>query len=427
MSTKSDIRRHLARDYDEPIRDPIWSHIYLSRGLKAVLSTRELQKITGIKQLGPTYLVYPGATHTRFNHSLGVFELAKRLITALLRFETDDLISPEGVRAFLCASLLHDLGHYPYAHSLKELPLHDHEALTGRTILTTPLGDTIRNRVEVDPEMVAAIVDLDADYRESHELRLYRRLLSGMLDPDKLDYLTRDAYFCGVSYGVQDVDFVLSKIRYDRTEGVIFDAQGLPAIENVLFSKYLMYRTVYWHKAVRSATSMIKKAVHSAMQAGLLDPEQVYGIDDEEFVRLLARINLPACRLVGYVAERNLHKMVVERPVEEMQGTCARLSDLFVRSEAETRIASLLSDMLGRKISGESIVIDIPESISFEVDLKIVRNGRLLPFVESGSVFGQQVVSGFERSLRTIRVFVAPDVAAEIDDPSIIVGCLENP
>ena len=140
-----------------------------------------------------------------------------------------------------------DLGHFPYAHSLKELPLEDHESLTARIVLDTPLAHVIATDAHADPEMIAKIVDTDLDDRNSKEIAIYRKILSGVLDPDKLDYLSRDAYFCGVPYGVQDVDFIISKLRYHQSEGLVLDEQGMHAVENVLFSKYLMYRSVYWH------------------------------------------------------------------------------------------------------------------------------------------------------------------------------------
>ena len=113
MSEAEKILEHLENDYTEPIRDPVWKH--------------------RIRQLGPAALVYPGATHSRRNHSLGVFHIARRMITTLVRKNTDVDITLDGVKAFLCAALLHDIGHYPFAHSLKDLGLIAHETLRSST------------------------------------------------------------------------------------------------------------------------------------------------------------------------------------------------------------------------------------------------------------------------------------------------------
>ncbi len=118
---KRTVLNHLHNDYTEPIRDPVWKNIYLSGSLLEVTKDRCFQKLNRIKQLGPAYLVYPGATHTRLNHSLGVFALAHRLIKHLVAFDDVRELSVEGVKSFLCAALLHDLGHYPFAHSLKDI------------------------------------------------------------------------------------------------------------------------------------------------------------------------------------------------------------------------------------------------------------------------------------------------------------------
>ena len=140
MNRKAAILDHLDKDYSEPIRDPLWKHIHLSPGLMELVASGPFQKLSRIKQLGVANLVYPGATHTRFSHSLGVFHLAKRMIRSLLRNEESDLLSLEGVKSFLCAALLHDLGHFPFTHSLKELSLRDHEALTAEIVTSSPIS-----------------------------------------------------------------------------------------------------------------------------------------------------------------------------------------------------------------------------------------------------------------------------------------------
>ena len=332
MKEREKIRDYLAYEFTDPIRDPLWNHIYLSPALKKVVATTAFQKLAGIKQLGPTYLVYPGATHTRLNHSLGVFSLARRVMRALVSFDTAGEFTEIGVRSFLCAALLHDLGHFPYAHSLKELPLKDHECLTALGVLDTPLARVIDADAHADPEMVAKIVDTTIDDHHSREIAVYRKILSGVLDPDKLDYLSRDAYFCGVPYGVQDIDFIISKLRYHRSEGLVLDEQGLHAVENVLFSKYLMYRSVYWHKAVRIATAMIKKAIYLAISSGRIQPEDLYGLDDNEFFSRYGDKRFSYAGLINGVIQRQFYKSVWEMPFEPGNSFHERLKDLDTRA-----------------------------------------------------------------------------------------------
>ena len=238
---KQTIIRHINEDYTVPVRDPLWKHIYLTPGLRELMNDPEFQKLGRIRQLGPAALVYPGATHTRLNHSLGVFFLARRILKTPLYSADCPLITLEGARAFLAASMLHDIGHFPHAHSFKELPLKDHEVLSGELIRESGIRHIIKEKIGSDPDLTAAIIDSSIPDRGNDELVFFRNILSGVLDPDKLDYLNRDAYFCGVPYGIQDIDFVISQIR-PTSSGIGLTSKGVTAIENILFSKYLMYK-----------------------------------------------------------------------------------------------------------------------------------------------------------------------------------------
>jgi len=408
MNRKAEILRHLDEDYEEPIRDPLWKHVRLSRELMELVGSAPFRKLSRIKQLGVTHLVYPGATHSRFSHSLGVFHLAKRMIRSLLRDEETDFLSIEGVKSFLCAALVHDLGHFPFTHSLKELPLRAHESLTAEIVVSSPIADVVAGKIGANPRTVAAIVDPDLDAGKDREIVFFRGLLSGVLDPDKLDYLNRDAYFCGVPYGVQDTDFVLERIHPHPARGISLDASGVPAVENVLFSKYLMYRAVYWHKTVRIATAMIKKALVLALKDGALAPEDLYGLDDEDFFRTIGSKDFPSFALLRKVAARDLYKTVAEIPFDDRDPRLARLEDLDERSKVEESLARLFS------VPSDGALLDIPERISFEVDLPIrVPGGALREYAEAGSVFTPPVVEGFVRTLRVVRLALPREASPE--------------
>ena len=293
MGEREKVLDHLHNDYTEPVRDPVWKHIRISRPLLRVAEHAQFQKLDRIRQLGPAYLVYPGATHTRRSHSLGVFHVARLMMTSLSRRGTDAPITLAGVKSFLCACLLHDIGHYPFAHSLKDLAVEAHEEIAAREI-TGALSAVIRTELGVDPAFVAAIISRGASPPGMPDVDFYQRILSGVLDPDKLDYLNRDAYFCGVPYGIQDVDFILEEIFPDKNTGVAISPKGITALEDILFSKYLMYKTVYWHKTVRIATAMIKKAVAMGLADGAITRSDLYGLDDEEFFAHFSSSRYPA-------------------------------------------------------------------------------------------------------------------------------------
>jgi hypothetical protein len=434
MDERTRILDHLENDYTEPIRDPVWKHIYVSPGLLKIIEHPRFQKLTRIRQLGPASLVYPGATHTRFCHSLGVFHLSRRMIVSLARHgkgrEGSGIgLTLDGVKAFLCAALLHDIGHYPFAHSLKDLNVEAHEVLTGRLILGEMSG-VIRAGLGIEPEMVAAIVDGNIDIRGIETIGIYRKILSGALDPDKLDYLNRDAFFCGVPYGIQDLDFILDDIFPNPEMGISISGKGVTALENALFSKYLMYKTIYWHKTVRIATAMIKKAICMGLTAGAIRREDLYGLDDGEFFSGFGPSRFPGFSLISDVGRRELHKQVYRIPFHDEWPSHCALEDVMTRLDVERRIAGEAGAVLGRRVPEEDVVIDVPERISFDIDIA-VRGGEegvaLCPRItRPASLFSDRGEEDFPRSLRCISVAVRrnPDLLSMLAgyDFSAIMG-----
>ncbi len=404
MTEAQSIITHLDAEYTEPIRDALWRNINISPGLKTIIQHPLFLKLGRIKQLGPAFLVYPAATHTRLAHSLGVFHIAKRIIHSLIHSPQCPPLTLEGVKAFLCGCLLHDLGHFPFAHSLKELPLRSHENLTAELILNSSLVTLIRDNVKTEPEWVASIIDLSMKAEDNPEILFYRQLLSGVLDPDKLDYLNRDAFFSGVPYGVQDIDFIIDRIEPHPKAGIAINAQGLPAVENILFSKYLMYRSVYWHKTVRIATAMIKKGVYLELERRTITTTDLYNIDDQQFFHKFGPNDSPSCSLITDVAKRNLFKSIYEIPFEPKNDFHRQLTDLSTRYRVEKELAERLGENRIANVDCTSVIIDIPEPISFEIDMPIDFNGEYVPFSESKSVFSIPVVQGFTKSLRMLRV-----------------------
>jgi hypothetical protein len=248
---------------------------------------------------------------------------------------------------------------------------------------------------------------------EDRELLFYRKLLSGCLDPDKLDYLNRDARYCGVPYGAQDVDFILSRLYPHRERGADIESRGIPSVESILFSKYLMYRTVYWHHQVRSATAMIKKALLGGLEGGIIAPEELYNLDDQSLFALMreragkngreksgggARSLLA---LAEAVREGRLYGMAAEFPFREADH--AGLRCIENRSRYEESLAGEFR-AAGVPIGSGDIIIDVQEPVSFETGLYVRDEGCF--FGESSSAFGAETLSSFVRSLYVIRIFV---------------------
>jgi HD superfamily phosphohydrolase len=321
-----------------------------------------------------------------------------------------DKLSREGVMSFLCACLLHDLGHFPYTHSLKELPLRSHESLTGSVILSEPMKSLV-GACGADPVLTAAIVDKElaaGTGGADGELLFYRKLLSGCLDPDKLDYLNRDARYCGVPYGAQDVDFILSRLYPDPERGADIDSRLIPNVEALLFSKYLMYRTVYWHRQVRSATSMIKKALINCLESGEIAKEELYNLDDQSLFALLR--GKTSYDLVESVWNGGLFTAVAEIPFNEADHAC--LKDIRGRSRREEMLAEGFRNAGVPLLPGD-LIIDVPEPISFETGLFVLdENCR---FTESSSAFKPETLLSFVKSLYTIRIFVNNKFSGKVE------------
>jgi HD superfamily phosphohydrolase len=226
-----------------------------------------------VRQLGHAFLVYPGATHSRFEHALGAYHLT-RLALASLEERAELAPTSEDDRvAVRLAALLHDIGHYPFSHGLEEAGFPSHEALGVAKLSQGELGAILANLG------IAGLADRVGDLIRGRSTSPLQGLISGSLDLDKIDYLSRDARMCGVPYGAVDVDRLLAALTLVETDEGCWEVgvleKGISALESLLFAKYQMYRNVYWHHAVRSATCMFKRAVRRAASAGLLRADEI--------------------------------------------------------------------------------------------------------------------------------------------------------
>ena len=292
------------------LRDPIWNNIRIEGPYLRLLDTPAFQRLRYVRQLGLAHLVYPGATHSRFEHALGAYHLAQETVRILRETSADAGVPELDGRIVVAAALLHDIGHYPFSHALEELGVPHHETVAGPLITEGAVGDILRSEFAADaPERILALVR-----GESQEP--LQGLISGSIDLDKIDYLKRDAMNCGVSYGEVDVDrlrhaLVLVTDPATGRRAVGLKERGLSALESLLFAKYQMYRNVYWHHAVRSATAMYKRLVEDALQDGALDALRLAHFTDEGLLHALDRGNRP---LVSAIRERRLFKRALEVP-----------------------------------------------------------------------------------------------------------------
>jgi HD superfamily phosphohydrolase len=237
---------------EKVFKDPVHRYIHVrDKVIWDLIGTKEFQRMRRIKQLGTTFLTFHGAEHSRFSHSLGVYEIVRRIIDDIFagRPEWND----EDRLLALCAALLHDLGHGPFSHSFEKVFDFDHEDFTRRIIL----GETEVNQVLVKvsgdfPKKVAEVI------AKTSEKKLVISLISSQIDADRMDYLQRDAYFTGVSYGHFDMERILRVMR-PREDQVVIKKSGMHAVEDYIMSRYQMYWQVYFHPVSRSAEVILTK------------------------------------------------------------------------------------------------------------------------------------------------------------------------
>src|SRR6185295_15683301 len=243
------------------IRDPLWNNIRVEPLALELIDTPVFQRLRYVRQLGLAFLVYPGAGHSRFEHALGAYHLA-RLALAILS-ERGDLknIDPSLQAEVKAAMLLHDIGHYPFSHALEEIGAPNHEEVARPMITEGAVAKLLRK--ELGAKAPERIMDLICGKSDSP----LQGLISGSLDLDKIEYLRRDALMCGVPYGEIDEERLLNAMTVVEGKVIGIREKGLSAVESLLFAKYQMYRNVYWHHAVRSATAMYKRLVSDSIDA----------------------------------------------------------------------------------------------------------------------------------------------------------------
>jgi uncharacterized protein len=399
------------------IRDPLWDTIRVDGAARGIIDSPQFQRLRYIKQLRHAHLVYPGATHTRFDHAVGVHHLARRALAVLS--ERGDLVHvpPADCALIPLAALLHDIGHYPFSHALEELqpdliPGH-HEQLVGRFL--------------VQPALQQALCSVAADAPAGIE-RLIRGesgnplqgLVSGSLDLDKIEYLKRDARFCGVPYGEVDVDRLLHALAVvtDPATGrpeVGVHEKGVAALESLLFAKYQMFRNVYWHHAVRAATVLYKRIVAEALAGRLVSGEDLVGATDEGLMHLLEARSAGSggeaaeCVLTGIHAlrGRSLPKRAGEVSAGELDaggGGEWLETDSSLKRAAEDAIAREL------QLPAGAVYLDFPaKPAMFGLNLLLLRRSgeviRLGPAGRSGLIGLPRIADELYRSARVLRVY----------------------
>jgi len=398
---------------DEIFRDPLWNNIRVDPVALRLVDSRAFQRLRYIRQLGLAYLVYPGASHSRFEHALGAYHLARRTLSLFTERELTAGVDADECRIARYAALLHDIGHYPFSHALEEIGALHHEEVARPLITEGEIAGILREELgEHAPERIMELI-------RGRSTSPLQGLISGSLDLDKIEYLKRDAFMCGVNYGDIDADRLLDSLTLvdDPDTGaqrVGISEKGLSALESLLFAKYQMYRNVYWHHAVRSATAMYKRLVESALSAGSLDAGTLAAFTDEGLLHALAEHS--PTPLLAALRERRLYKRAFECPAAELPPDIGE----WIADDRQlvVRVEDQLAAELGMK-PGE-VLLDYPmktQMLGLDIPVRR-RNGsvrRLTAAGWEGAVNLPKLSEDLYGSARWLRVFTATRIPVPRD------------
>lgn len=386
------------------IHDSVHGSVKVEGIFLELLQRPEIQRLQGVHQLGLAYYVFPGANHTRLEHSLGTYHMAKTMAAALELDKQDS-------RTVCAAALLHDLGHAPYSHTLEEVV----ENTTGLDHMNTTC-DLIKGKIKIVPEEYLAVMGepapiaemleaegisatevcelIAASHNEAHNGQTYfdttdgqgtfrektylKDMISGPLDVDQMDYLQRDAYYTGVAHGTIDVDRLMQTVAVVHG-GLAIDKSGLVAIEGLMVARSLMYTSVYFHKTVRIAEMMLCKAIEAA-PAAVLDDAHLH--TDAQLSFALKNSGGDSTRIMTMLDYRRLYKKALTETVsalsEDQRKELSELSEYKKRKQKEHEIA----DRAG--VPHTHVALDVPsksvllaELTVGKTDVPILDNGRV--------------------------------------------------
>ncbi|HUT00115.1 MAG TPA: HD domain-containing protein [Candidatus Thermoplasmatota archaeon] len=386
------------------VRDPIHGDIKITGCLVDLLETPEVQRLHNIKQLGFAHLVFPGAHHTRFEHSLGCSMIASQIADILALKEREK-------KLLTCAAQLHDIGHGPFSHTLESILIQrfgvDHVDLTEKLILgeydvldekekqfiSAPSVHEILDKHHVNKKEIVDII------RGKLSKKSYlSQLLNSTIDVDQLDYLMRDAYYTGVAYGMIDLQRLLRTMMIYKGNLTMM-RKGVSVVENILMARALMYSSVYFHKTVRIPELMLSKALEEIPDA---EPFEFFRMTDAEIMVSLKTMGRFQQEIITRLKYRDLFKQayavsLLDLHKEEMK-VVKLLGDVSNRRQKEHE----LEDVFG--IPKGHIIIDLPQPELLRAEPRI--NNTDIQVIDRNKI---KSLDDFTPIAKAIRSRIAPD------------------
>lgn len=407
-------------------RDPVHGFIEVRPWERKIIDSQPFQRLRGIKQLALTYLVYHGAEHTRFGHSIGVMHLASRAFRSATT-KNEVLFSKERLdwyeQILRLIGLTHDLGHAPFSHG-SELVFpegQEHEDFTEVIVLNTEVADYINeigsefvakygDEFNITPELICSI------YRGKNitnpDFIFLKKFVDSELDCDKMDYLLRDSLYCGVSYGKYDIDRLISCLTTYKRDNNVFlavDKRGLYAFEEFVLARYFMFVQVYFHKTRRFLDRMLVNYLLELLPDGRY-PESIADYLEWDDARVWNMIRNDEDK--NDFANRLVHRRILKK-VYESTTHCGY---------QEKQVYNLLKNDLENKFGKENFLLDSVDKMTHKIPLKYdLDHEKAIPIIidhsEEPSTINIEsgIINKMTEPINILRIYAYEGVAEEAE------------
>lgn len=427
------------------IRIPPEIDVPLTERVGRLIDTSAIRRLGEISQLGLVHLVYPGAKHSRFEHSLGVYRNSLLLLQTLgdqPRFS--ELVDWRGEEALVVASLVHDAGHWPFCHPIEDMRIASvtrHESRLETIVLGDEISGCLKSDWSCSSDDVISIIagkPFGETQLSGDAIALLGSCLSGPVDVDKLDYLVRDSLHAGVPYGRNfDVSRLLASLTvHPERPKLAITEKGRTAAEMMVFGRYVMFSEVYWHHAVRSATAMLQRMVFDLKS--LVKISSTFDLDEAAWIASMrdAAFDTDSQILSEglFGRTRQLYKRVAEFNVLDRADLHRELAHrpYWWLVACGNELARQCSILLGHHIHGNEILIDAPP-VKLEVDINmdvVMRGGEVRKLADVSPVAESLAHQQFDGHVKRVRIFVRASlrdsIAKLLQDDRLIQDAIET-
>ena len=372
------------------IRDSVYGDIRLNNFEVKIMDMPQFQRLRRIKQLGLISLIYPGATHTRFEHCIGTMNLGSKLAEELG-------LSSDEIELIRASALLHDVGHGPFSHVSEGVLSVPHEELTKYVVTKTSMRDLLEEKFDVND-----IVDI------VNGKGYLGPIVSGELDVDRMDYLLRDSHNTGVAYGIIDYERIISNLQLE--DGLILDIKGVQAAEGALVSRYFMYPSVYQHHTTRIVNSMFRRALKKIIDDDIIKERDIYKYDDTDIISTFRNCeNEYANDIISRLDNRHIPKRVKSIRLDNF-----KYPEKMYKIEAEAlrKAEEEIAEDYG--LHKDYVFINIAEYPRFdEMKTQVNVDGKLYPLTEISNIIGALSKARF--NIPDISVYVPEEDKAKFN------------